>query len=163
MIDLARMRSMRYRAGAHEQKAFEHGMVHDMKKTAGKSKECQHRRSDAEAKKPDSQTHHDNPDILEPFILKKGMISSSTIACFTMRPMVGSSSSATSNITISSNHIHDNGIEGSIYQHNSYTESRGIVFEFNHYGPLRTSCLGNNLKDRSSGTVIRYNWIEAGS
>ena len=73
------------------------------------------------------------------------------------------SSSSTSDITISSCFIYDNGIEGSIYQHNSYTESRGIVFEFNHYGPLRTGCLGNNLKDRSSGTVIRYNWIEAGN
>ena len=69
----------------------------------------------------------------------------------------------TSAILIRQNHIYDNGIEGSIYEHNSYTESRGIVFEFNHYGPLRSGCPGNNLKDRSSGTVIRYNWIEAGN
>jgi hypothetical protein len=69
----------------------------------------------------------------------------------------------TSAILIRQNHIYDNGIENSIYEHNSYTESRGIVFEFNHYGPLRSGCPGNNLKDRSSGTVIRYNWIEAGN
>ena len=69
----------------------------------------------------------------------------------------------TSAILIRQNHIYDNGIENSIYEHNSYTESRGIVFEFNHYGPLRSGCLGNNLKDRSSGTVIRYNWIEGGN
>ena len=61
------------------------------------------------------------------------------------------------------NHIHGNGIEGSIYQHNNYTEVDGIVFQFNHFGPLRHGCLGNNLKDRSAGTVIRYNWIEAGN
>jgi hypothetical protein len=73
------------------------------------------------------------------------------------------SSSASSRITISANHVYDNGIDGSIYHHNSYTESRGILFEFNHYGPLRNGCLGNNLKDRSSGTIIRYNWIEAGN
>lgn len=73
------------------------------------------------------------------------------------------SSSASSRVRISGNYIFDNGIEGSIYEHNSYTESLGIVFEYNHYGPLRAGCLGNNLKDRSSGTVIRYNWIEAGN
>jgi hypothetical protein len=60
-------------------------------------------------------------------------------------------------------HIHDNGMEGSIYQHNSYCESQGITYEFNHYGPLRSECLGNNLKDRSSGCVIRYSWIESGN
>jgi hypothetical protein len=73
------------------------------------------------------------------------------------------SSHESANVVISGNHIYDNGIEGSIYEHNSYTESYGIVFEFNHYGPLRSDCLGNNLKDRSCGTVIRYNWIESGN
>lgn len=73
------------------------------------------------------------------------------------------SSSATSRIVISGNHVYDNGIAGSIYHHNSYTESQGILFEFNQYGPLRDGCPGNNLKDRSSGTVIRYNWIESGN
>lgn len=68
-----------------------------------------------------------------------------------------------SNVLVSGNFIVDNGIEGSIYEHNSYTESLGITFEYNHYGPLRTGCLGNNLKDRSAGTVIRYNWIESGN
>jgi hypothetical protein len=66
-------------------------------------------------------------------------------------------------LLISGNHIYDNGNVGSIYHHNSYTESLGIVFEYNHYGPLRSGCLGNNLKDRSAGTVIRYNWIESGN
>ena len=60
-------------------------------------------------------------------------------------------------------YIYDNGIEGSIYEHNNYTEAKGIIFQFNHFGPLRENCLGNNLKDRSAGTVIRYNWIEYGN
>ncbi len=72
-------------------------------------------------------------------------------------------SSPASDIVISGNQIYDNGMESSIYHHNSYTECRGITFEHNHYGPLRDECLGNNLKDRSSGTVIRYNWIEGGN
>lgn len=73
------------------------------------------------------------------------------------------STANSSEIIISANHIWDNGIDGSIYEHNSYTESLGITFEFNHYGPLCSTCLGNNLKDRSAGTVIRYNWIEDGN
>lgn len=54
-------------------------------------------------------------------------------------------------------------VEGSIYEHNTYTESLGIIYQFNHFGPLRSGCPGNNLKDRSAGTVIRYNWIESGN
>ncbi len=60
-------------------------------------------------------------------------------------------------------YIYDNGIEGSILEHNSYTASQGITFQFNRYGPLRTGCLGNNLKDRSAGTVVRHNWLEGGN
>jgi len=71
--------------------------------------------------------------------------------------------SQTTDLVISGNHVFNNGMEGSIYQHNSYTECLGILFEYNHYGPLRNGCLGNNLKDRSAGTVIRYNWIESGN
>ena len=68
-----------------------------------------------------------------------------------------------SHVVIEANHVYDNGIDDSIYEHNSYTESFGILFQYNHYGPLRTGCLGNNLKDRSAGTVIRYNWIASGN
>lgn len=68
-----------------------------------------------------------------------------------------------SKVLIRSNRIYDNGIVGRIKEHNSYTGSRGIIFEYNHYGPLRDGCDGNNLKDRSSGTIIRYNWIESGN
>ncbi len=68
-----------------------------------------------------------------------------------------------SHILVEGNSIYGNGIEGSIYEHNSYTEAGGITFQYNRYGPLRSGCLGNNLKDRSAGTLIRYNWIEAGN
>lgn len=59
--------------------------------------------------------------------------------------------------------IFDNGIEGSILEHNNYTTSDGITFQFNQFGPLRQGCLGNSLKDRSAGLVVRYNWIEGGN
>ncbi|MEO0276177.1 MAG: T9SS type A sorting domain-containing protein [candidate division WOR-3 bacterium] len=67
------------------------------------------------------------------------------------------------NIVVECCYIYNNGIEGSYYEHNSYTEAQGIIFQFNHFGPLRNGCLGNNLKDRSCGCVIRYNWIEYGN
>ncbi len=58
--------------------------------------------------------------------------------------------------------IYGNGNVGSDREHNVYTEAIGITFQYNHLGLLRPGALGNNLKDRSAGTVIRYNWIEAG-
>jgi hypothetical protein len=72
-------------------------------------------------------------------------------------------SQASRNITLDGNWLYDNGIEGSYYEHNAYSEAIGMVYQFNHFGPLRASCDGNNLKDRSAGLVVRYNWIEGGN
>ena len=72
-------------------------------------------------------------------------------------------SSASRDITIDGNWIYDNGVSGSYYQHNAYTEAMGMVYQFNHFGPLCDGCGGNNLKDRSAGLVVRYNWIEGGN
>ena len=47
-------------------------------------------------------------------------------------------------------------------EHNIYTECINIIFQYNILGSPRAGALGNNLKDRSAGTVIRYNYIEAG-
>ncbi len=60
-------------------------------------------------------------------------------------------------------HIFDNGMEGSEGQHNVYTAVDGLTLQFNHLAPLRAGSLGNNLKDRSAGLVVRYNWIEGGA
>lgn len=70
---------------------------------------------------------------------------------------------ATSDVLFEANYVHGNGIVGSTQQHNSYTETDGIVFQANHYGPLCTGCRGNNLKDRSVGTVVRYNFLDGGN
>jgi hypothetical protein len=67
------------------------------------------------------------------------------------------------NVTVEYCHIYGNGNTGSIYEHNNYTESFCITFQFNRFGPLREGAEGNNLKDRSAGCVIRYNWIESGN
>lgn len=66
-------------------------------------------------------------------------------------------------ILVEGNYIYDNGIVGSLFEHNSYTAAIGITFQYNRYGPLRSGAGGNNLKDRSAGLVVRYNWIEGGN
>ncbi len=70
---------------------------------------------------------------------------------------------ASQNILVEGTYIYDNGIDGSIFQHNNYTAALGITFQYNRFGPLRAGCLGNNLKDRSAGLVVRYNWLEGGN
>jgi hypothetical protein len=54
-----------------------------------------------------------------------------------------------------------NGNPGSYTEHQSYTESDGVTYEFNRFGPMRAGARGSQIKDRSAGTVIRYNAIEA--
>jgi len=60
-------------------------------------------------------------------------------------------------------YIYDNGTVGDYHEHNTYTESKGILYQYNHFGQLRAGATGNNLKDRSSGCVVRYNLIEGGN
>ncbi len=76
---------------------------------------------------------------------------------------IGSFNGQTRDILIDGNWIHGNGIEGSAYEHNTYTSAIGIIYQRNHMGRLRDLCDGNNLKDRSAGLVVRYNWIEDGN
>jgi hypothetical protein len=67
------------------------------------------------------------------------------------------------NIMVEGNYFFGNGVVGSILQHNNYTAAIGITFQYNRFGPLRTGSSGVNLKDRSAGLVVRYNWIEGGN
>lgn len=76
---------------------------------------------------------------------------------------VAASDGATRDIRIERNWIYGNGNDGSIYEHNTYTAAIGITYEGNRFGPLRAGAGGNNLKDRSAGLVVRYNWIEGGN
>jgi len=72
-------------------------------------------------------------------------------------------SGTSSEILVEGSYNYDGGY--SVAEHNNYTESKGITFQYNHQGPLRTtgtSSEGINLKDRSAGTIVRYNWIEGG-
>ena len=60
-------------------------------------------------------------------------------------------------ILIENCHIHDNGYPGNYGVHNIYTEAKGVIFQYNIIGPLRPGADGEQIKDRSSGTVLRYN------
>lgn len=75
----------------------------------------------------------------------------------------GDEATLSRSIVLERSHVHGNGLEGHEGRHNAYTEASGIVFQFNHFGPLRPGAPGNNIKDRSAGTVVRYNWIEGGA
>ena len=61
---------------------------------------------------------------------------------------------------IRGNYFYDNGVSGGYLQHQVYTESDGVVIENNRFGPQRSGAAGSQIKDRSAGTVVRYNWIE---
>jgi hypothetical protein len=69
----------------------------------------------------------------------------------------------TKNLRIAGNYMWGHGIVGDTHQHTTYTQSVGTIIEFNHYGPLRAGAEGNGPKDRSVGTVVRYNRIEEGA
>jgi hypothetical protein len=67
-------------------------------------------------------------------------------------------------ILIDGNHIWGNGaVTNPDRYHGIYSEAIGIVVQNNRFGPMREGSLGNQLKDRSTGTVVRYNWFEGGS
>ncbi len=73
------------------------------------------------------------------------------------------SAPATRELLVEHCHLHGNGNRGSLYEHNVYTTGIGVTFQFNRFGPLQAGSPGNNLKDRSAGLVVRYNWIEGGN
>lgn len=65
------------------------------------------------------------------------------------------------NILIEDNRIFGNGYIGRFFEHNIYTQAAGMVLQRNFIGRLTDGALGSSIKDRSSGTVVRYNWIES--
>jgi hypothetical protein len=69
----------------------------------------------------------------------------------------------TMDLRLAGNDIYGNGIAGDEHMHNTYIAASNVIYEFNHYGPLRAGAGGNAIKDRSVGTVVRYNRIEGGA
>lgn len=69
---------------------------------------------------------------------------------------------ASRDILVEGNHFYRNGVPGKMFEHHTYSAAINTIYQFNHYGPLLNGSTGYALKDRGSGTVIRYNWIEDG-
>jgi len=69
----------------------------------------------------------------------------------------------TKDLLIAGNTFTNNGIVGDVHMHATYLQSHRVVYEFNRYGALRAGASGNSIKDRSVGTVVRYNRIEDGA
>ncbi len=75
-------------------------------------------------------------------------------------------------LLIERNYFHDNShpyiadpnnpgspLDGSngYHHHHCYTESAGVIYQYNRFGRLRPGAHGVAIKDRSSGQIIRYN------
>jgi hypothetical protein len=77
----------------------------------------------------------------------------------------GGGAEMTERVLVEGNRIYQNGSLTDWYEHNIYNEVNGVIYQFNYLGEPRAGqygVLGANIKDRSAGTVIRYNWIEDG-
>ncbi|WKB53904.1 right-handed parallel beta-helix repeat-containing protein [Eleftheria terrae] len=68
---------------------------------------------------------------------------------------------ASAYITVRRSRIHGNGNSGSWLEHNLYVQAARTLYEGNYIGQLVPGALGSSLKDRASGTVVRYNHIVA--
>jgi hypothetical protein len=64
------------------------------------------------------------------------------------------------NTAIIGNHFYNNGNPSSYLEHQVYTESDRVTIEYNRFGRQKQGALGSQIKDRSVGTVVRYNTIE---
>ncbi len=53
-----------------------------------------------------------------------------------------------------------NGTVGGYHHHNIYAQGISPIIQFNTLERVRSGSLGASLKDRSSNTVVRYNYIE---
>lgn len=71
--------------------------------------------------------------------------------------------SVSRHILVEGNELADNSVPGRDREHHSYIEAEDTVYQFNHYRDTSPGALGGALKDRSAGTVVRYNWIEGGA
>ena len=64
-------------------------------------------------------------------------------------------------VTLRDNIIYGNGVVGSYLYHNIYGQGYRTLYEGNWLGSEKAGADGSTLKDRSSGTVIRDNYIVA--
>lgn len=74
----------------------------------------------------------------------------------------GGKSQGVTNLLIEACHVEGNGVVGSTQHHNFYVGAEPVTVQYCYIGSLRSGANGQNYKDRSSGTVFRYNWMHGG-
>jgi hypothetical protein len=82
---------------------------------------------------------------------------------FYSRSQDGSDATVSRATEFSNNRVTNWGVVGNNTIHGAYSESLGMLYEGNWFGPPIAGAAGNPLKDRSAGTVIRYNVMNGGS
>jgi hypothetical protein len=96
-------------------------------------------------------------------ILADNVIHDCSQAVFSHSADDGFEEGITRDLRLSGNYMYDTGEVDSASLHTTYLESIGVIYEFNHYGPQRAGAMGNAIKDRSVGTIVRFNRIEGGA
>jgi len=96
-------------------------------------------------------------------ILADNVIHDCSQAVFSHSADDGFESGVTRDLRLTGNYLYDAGEVGSDKLHTTYLETLGVIYEFNHYGPQRTGAVGNAIKDRSVGAIVRFNRIEGGA
>lgn len=74
----------------------------------------------------------------------------------------GGKSLGVTNLLIEACRVENNGRVGSSQEHNFYIGAEPVTVQYCYIGTLRAGADGQNYKDRSSGTIFRYNWVEGG-
>jgi|JI9StandDraft_1071089.scaffolds.fasta_scaffold00752_8 hypothetical protein len=70
--------------------------------------------------------------------------------------------STSRNLLIESNYLHGNGATTASEVervHGMYIQTVGVTLQFNYFGPHRVGAKGAQYKDRSTGSIVRYNFF----
>jgi hypothetical protein len=66
-------------------------------------------------------------------------------------------------ILIEGNYFHENALVEDYDKHQAYIQGTGFTIQYNYFGSPIAGSLGNDLKMRTAGDVIRYNYFENGA
>ncbi|MCA9579656.1 MAG: right-handed parallel beta-helix repeat-containing protein, partial [Myxococcales bacterium] len=66
-------------------------------------------------------------------------------------------------VLLEGNYFHDNALVADYNKHQAYIQGIGFTVQYNYFGSPIAGSLGNDLKMRTAGEVIRYNYFENGA
>ena len=98
-------------------------------------------------------------ETAENLSIKNNLLSNSSMGIFVNSK--GGEEWQSRDILVEGNTFTNLGVSGENHEHDSYIEATNTLYQFNHYSRQKDSSGGSSLKDRSSGTVIRYNYIQS--